>query len=339
MTLITYLKSKWRTIFFFILLYGYINIYLLLSQPLHQTLEEILYFNGMLILMVILGVLLHYRRVNNRYKKIYDRLQTGDIPVEVKYLEQGDLYQEMLRSLYTVMEQAYEKEKGQLKRAMEEAGDDLVKWTHEIKIPLTVLDLISHELDEEKGEELKKEVLRMEYLVNQVLYMSRANHYMEDLNYQEIGLKQLIYKVLQEERQYLRLYDMEIQMEGMEMTVLSDGKWLAYILRQLIHNATKYSNKGSQIQLVGSKKGSCQELKIIDEGMGIPREDIKRIWDKGFTGQNGRTHGRSTGMGLYLVDRACKLLGHEIEVTSQVGKGTTITLTFDSLQDIYVTKM
>lgn len=324
---------------FFMLLYGYVNLYLLLSQPLQQTREEILYFNTILILIIGLGIMLHYRRVKSRYKNIYGSLQKGEIPTEIRYLEEGDFYQEILRKLYMVMEEAREKEVGELRRAMEEAGDDLIKWTHEIKIPLTVLDLISHELEQKKSAELKKEVLRMEYLVNQVLYMSRANHYMEDLNYQEISLKQLVHKILQEERQYLRLHDMEIQMKGMDLMVLSDGKWLAYILKQLIHNATKYSDKGSQIQLVGSQEGSLQKLKITDKGMGIPSEDIKRIWDKGFTGQNGRIHGRSTGMGLYLVNQACNLLGHEIEVTSQVGEGTTITLSFDSLQDIYVTKM
>jgi signal transduction histidine kinase len=117
------------------------------------------------------------------------------------------------------------------------------------------------------------------------------------------------------------------------MEVLTDAKWLRFILNQLLTNAVRYSaGYGNSVVIAAVKKGTEQIIEVRDQGVGIPKQDIERVFEPYYTGENGRKYKESTGMGLYLTAEICKQLGHDISLKSVVNKGTTVSLSFRNLQ-------
>lgn len=211
------------------------------------------------------------------------------------------------------------------------------RWVHQMKTPLSVIELTAQNLDEPDSSSIREETEQLQRGLNTVLYMARLRTIEKDFHIKPVELSKLIQEVNMEHRRYYIRSGVYPQFSESRagITVETDEKWLFFILSQLIYNAVKYSaGKSDHIQLSVYERGGFAILEVSDEGIGIPPADRKRIYHKFFTGSNGRKYRESTGMGLYLVKEVCTYLGHGIEMESEVGKGTVFRIVFKPSQNL-----
>lgn len=182
---------------------------------------------------------------------------------------------------------------------------------------------IIHQLFKEKKEEL----FSIEDYVGMNLEYIRLDSLNADLSVEECHLETLVKKEVMHFSQMFIARQLSIQMENLDHIVISDSKWLAFVLDQILSNALKYTKKGG-ICISAKEQDKKVYLMIQDTGIGIAKEDLPRIFEKAFTGFNGHVDHKATGIGLYLSKQILDRLGHRIKITSQVGKGTCVTLCF-----------
>ena len=202
-------------------------------------------------------------------------------------------------------------------------------WVHEIKTPIASTKLIIENNQNEVTNKIDSQMDRIEGFVEQVLYYSRSNNVNKDYIIKPINLDNVVRNVIK--RNYKDFIHKRIKLDIQDIgeIVYSDGKWVEFIINQIIGNSIKYSNnKESMICIYSIKKANAVMLTIEDNGVGIITKDINRVFEKGFTGENGRKFSKSTGMGLYLCEKLCSKLGLKIGIESEVNKGTRVTLIF-----------
>lgn len=208
-----------------------------------------------------------------------------------------------------------------------EMVDYYTLWAHQIKTPIAAMRLILQAEEEEKNRELLGELFKTEQYVEMVLSYLRLNSDYTDYIFKEYDLSEI---VKQSVRKYASLFirkkiRLNLELKDISCKVITDEKWLSFVIEQLLSNALKYTKQG--FISIYLKKGNT--LVIEDTGIGIAPEDLPRVCEKGFTGYNGRSDKKATGIGLYLCKRILSKLNHGIEIESEVGKGTRVLLTFD----------
>ena len=217
----------------------------------------------------------------------------------------------------------------------QELKDYIMMWAHQIKTPITGLKLlldqeekrVEHEEDVKKLRQMKEELFSIEDYVGMNLEYIRLDSLNADLSVEECHLETLVKKEVMHFSQMFIARQLSIQMENLDHIVISDSKWLAFVLDQILSNALKYTKKGG-ICISAKEQDKKVYLMIQDTGIGIAKEDLPRIFEKAFTGFNGHVDHKATGIGLYLSKQILDRLGHRIKITSQVGKGTCVTLCF-----------
>ncbi|MGG4217110.1 sensor histidine kinase [Paenibacillus jamilae] len=220
---------------------------------------------------------------------------------------------------------------------LEQEKDELLSWIHEVKTPLTAMHLMIERLDDKSlRSQLTYEWLRIHLLLDQQLHQKRISFIENDLYVEQVDLKSLVFKEIKALQSWCiqKGIGFDIQLEQME--VLSDAKWLAFIIRQLLTNAIKYSD-ASDIIIHSYEHKDRIQLEVQDFGRGIDPKDIPRIFEKGFTSTTQHADHTSTGMGLYLTKKAAQSLLIHIDVHSQPNAGTTFTLIFPKRNDFVST--
>ena len=202
-------------------------------------------------------------------------------------------------------------------------------WIHEVKIPLSALILYTHNKKIDKA--LVKEINRVDNYLEQILYYIRVENTEADYIIKEVDLNKVIRDVMLKNKDILLERNIEITSDVHNLKVLTDHKWLEFMINQIISNSMKYMRdiENKKIEIKAYKKDNCVVLEILDNGMGIPKSDLSRVFNKTFTGQNGRKVPGSTGMGLYIVSNLCKKLGHKLEIESNEGEYTKVKFVFD----------
>ena len=205
-------------------------------------------------------------------------------------------------------------------RARRDLTDYFTLWAHQVKTPISAMRLL---LQSEEGKDaaLEAELFKIEQYVEMVLQYLRLESDFTDFVFKEYNLDDMI---RQSVRKYSRLFILKkirLDFTPTGMTVLTDEKWLVYVIEQLISNALKYTTEGCV-----SIRREGEKLVVADTGIGIQAEDLPRIFDKGFTGYNGREDKKSTGLGLYLSRRILTELGHTIEAASEEGRGASFKI-------------
>ena len=197
-------------------------------------------------------------------------------------------------------------------------------WVHDIKMPIAIMKLIIEQNEnpyfEKTLDEIDNEVMRIENSVERVLYLSRLDDFHRDFLVQEVNLQPIIREIIKKYSKYFISNKISLILDNLDYAVLSDKKWLLFIFDQLIGNSLKYTDKGDSISITGEILSNCILITVKDTGCGIKEEDLVRVFDKGFTGNNGRHNAKSTGLGLYLVKELCSKLNHDIEVKSSYGE-------------------
>ncbi|MED4685007.1 sensor histidine kinase [Bacillus mycoides] len=202
-------------------------------------------------------------------------------------------------------------------------------WVHEIKTPIASTKLIIENNQNEVTNKIDSQLDRIEGFVEQVLYYSRSNNVGKDYIIKPINLDDVVRTVIKRNYRDFIHKRIKLDMKNINEIVYSDEKWVEFIVNQILGNSIKYSNNKEQmIRIYSIKKANSVILTIEDNGVGIITKDINRVFEKGFTGENGRRFSKSTGMGLYLCEKLCSKLGMKIGIESEVNKGTRVTLIF-----------
>ena len=273
-------------------------------------------FIGLVLLAVEVGTA--WRQTRERQRLCAAIVQEwNDLP-EAKTLEQAD-WEEMIRKLGRQMQAMMEDFSGQRTDML----DYYTTWVHQIKTPIAVMKLyLAEETPEHRA--MSAELFRMEQYVDMVLQYLRLGSGENDLVIGEYSLDEMIRETVRKFAAQFVLRRLKLSYTPTEKTVVTDRKWFVCILEQLLSNAIKYTPEGG---ITIEPEGDC--LRIRDTGIGIAPEDLPRIFEKGYTGSNGRIDRSASGLGLYLAGKAAQLLHIPISVESTVGVGTTFTLHLD----------
>lgn len=176
---------------------------------------------------------------------------------------------------------------------------------------------------------VEEELVHIEDYVEQALFYARSNTVEKDYIVKRILVKDIVSSVIKRNAKRLIEGKVSIVMNDLDAVVFTDPKWVEFILHQIVSNAVKYRSKKSPSLSFSVLEGENElHLRISDNGIGIPAQDISKVFDKGFTGANGRRYAKSTGLGLYLCRKLCRKLGLKIRLSSQVGTGTTVEVIF-----------
>jgi len=204
------------------------------------------------------------------------------------------------------------------------------QWVHQMKTPISVIELLLQDERPLDKKNVQEEIDRLRRGLDMVLVNARLENFEEDMQVEQVTLKTIVTATVNENKRLFitkRVFP-EIHIED-DIIVASDSKWLRFIIGQFVTNAVKYTFEANKkIVISAIKKNDYVRLSIRDEGIGIPASDLSRVTKAFFTGENGRKTGESTGMGLYLAKEICGKLGHELNITSEVGKGTIVTVIF-----------
>lgn len=213
----------------------------------------------------------------------------------------------------------------ELEKEKVEYQEYVESFAHEIKTPISALSLV---FDNKKDDELKEEVGKIDNLVEQILYYARSDNTEKDYFVKEVKLEDAVHEVLLSYRNYILKQKITMAVKLQQQVVYTDEKWLHFILSQIIQNSIKYLDKKEKvIEIKTIEHENNLALSIIDNGCGIKKSDLPRIFEKGFTGTN-RKKEHSTGIGLYLVHKLVTRLGMKIEIESEEKKYTKVTILF-----------
>jgi len=334
-----YLFGQIYLIIFYILLMIFISSVIYLDPAVKVWNDDLFYIN-----LVALFLFLSYLLGTYTVKRIYYRdmnriIQDGaeeliySLPDTHNYEQR--LFKQLLIKMYDQQNVRIEK----LYVDKRENFEFISSWVHEIKTPIAVSNLL---IENNRGQEsdellnsLEEEVDRVDSLVEQVLYYSKIDDFSRDYFINEFDLKILVNETIKKHAKTFINKNIKIEMDSLDIAVTSDKKWLSFILDQLISNALKYTPQGGLIKIHTEKDEREKRLIIMDNGIGIKREDLERVFDRGFTGYNGREFIKSTGMGLYLTKKLARKLGHEVSIDSVFREYTRVTIHFPKLGNYF----
>ncbi|MBU3093486.1 sensor histidine kinase [Clostridium sp. CF011] len=315
---------------------GYVFIYLssLALTVMYCNIMGFIEFGEIIYILVfntfILVCFLAFRYYQNR--QLYKLLRNGLNCLNDAFLEldSSDLSQnisEILKKQHNL----YEAEIQKCNKNHNEHLTFINQWVHQMKTPLSVIQLLLQEYaGEEKARSIEEEVNKLNKGLNMAMHFARIDSFQKDFVAERISLKKLVIDTVNEEKKIFIKNRIIPRVEiDEDIEVYSDVKWIKFVLDQLIINGVKYSKgMGKELIIKAWEEEKEIKLSVIDEGIGIPRKDIKRVFDLFFTGENGRRYGESTGMGLYIAKEVCVNLGHAIEIESTVHEGTVVTIRF-----------
>ena len=242
-------------------------------------------------------------------------LETADFPKAETPLE--EIYQEIIRE----QEKRCQREQKESREKLVRSREYYTRWSHQIKTPIAAMELL---LQEEPADvrALKRELLKTSQYVEMALSYQRMEGNGNDLVIQRYELRPVVMQAVKKVSPLLIHKHISFSAGDLSGEVLTDEKWLVFVLEQLLTNASKYTKEGGNVR-IGQENGL---LVLRDTGIGIRPEDLPRIFEWGYTGYNGRLDKRSTGVGLALVKQVMEMLGNKIEIRSVLGEGTEVLL-------------
>lgn len=329
MKITNYLKDKFLPIFIYIINILIITM-LLIAFKSNESL--ILVFITFQIILGLTLLLIEYSKKNSFYKTMQSKL----INLDKKYLvlemldKPKTTEEELIYQIFYDINKSYIEELKDYKLSLNNFKEYIELWIHEVKIPISSLVLMTHNSKENLPKKYITQINRLDNYIDQVLYYVRSNNSEEDYLIKEVSLQKIINAVALKNKDDLLENNIEFIVKINNEKALTDEKWLEFILNQIINNSIKYKRniKVPKIEINIEETPQKVLLTITDNGIGIPKNDLPKVFNKSFTGTNGRTTTKSTGLGLYIAKNLLKKLGHKIEIESEVNKYTKVTITF-----------
>ena len=323
----SYLKKNIKVYILFIV---FILIFFIMFYLYNLPLEALIYTGSFCFLAALIASFSDFVNYKESYKKLNFLEQNilNDLEALPKSLDiRIDYYHKIIEKLYEELEK--------LTQENRQKNTDMVDyysmWVHQIKTPIAAMNFL---LDNEEVDQkiLQQELFKIERYVEMVLTYIRLDSTSSDYVITKINLDEVVKDTV---KKYTALFinkKIKLNYVSHETMVISDKKWLSFAFEQILGNSVKYSSTNGEITIETFEN----KLVIEDKGIGIKEEDLPRIFEKGFTGFNGRYEKKSSGLGLYLCKKTLDKLGHHIEISSTVGKGTRVEITFpkeDTLRD------
>ena len=323
----SYLKKNIKVYILFIF---FILIFFIMFYLYNLPLEALIYTGSFCFLAALIASFSDFVNYKESYKKLNFLEQNilNDLEALPKSLDiRIDYYHKIIEKLYEELEK--------LTQENRQKNTDMVDyysmWVHQIKTPIAAMNFL---LDNEEVDQkiLQQELFKIERYVEMVLTYIRLDSISSDYVITKINLDEVVKDTV---KKYASLFinkKIKLNYVSHETMVISDKKWLSFAFEQILGNSVKYSSTNGEITIETFEN----KLVIEDKGIGIKEEDLPRIFEKGFTGFNGRYEKKSSGLGLYLCKKTLDKLGHHIEISSTVGKGTRVEITFpkeDTLRD------
>ena len=323
----SYLKKNTKIYVLFVV---FIAIFFFMFYLYNLPLEALIYTGSLCFLAGLIGNAMDFINYRKSYKKlkflekniINDR---EDLPKSLDI--RIDYYHKIIEKLYRELENETQKNK----QKNTDMVDYYSMWVHQIKTPIAAMNFL---LDNEEVDQknLQQELFKIERYVEMVLTYIRLDSTSSDYVITKINLDEVVKDSVKKYATIFINKKIKLNYVSHETKVISDKKWLGFAFEQILGNSVKYSSAGGEIAIETYEN----KLVIEDKGIGIKEEDLPRIFEKGFTGFNGRYEKKSSGLGLYLCKKTLDKLGHHIEISSKVGEGTRVEITFpkeDTLRD------
>lgn len=295
-----------------------------------------------LALLLIIIILYDFIRKKNFYNKLVNNIDLLD----KKYLVLETLNRPSFYEGNILFDQLYEINKSMIEEinryslSISDFKEYIEMWIHEVKIPISSLILMCHNDKRFLDKKYIHQISKLDNYIDQVLYYVRSENTEKDFIIKEYKLDQVISQVALKNKDDILENKINFIVDIDDLYIRTDIKWLEFILNQIINNSIKYKkNKDSYINISSKNYDDKVVIIITDNGIGIEESDLPRIFDKSFTGTNGREKVKSTGMGLYIVKNLCEKLGHIVDVKSEVGKYTSIYITIMKNDYYDVTKL
>ena len=323
----SYLKKNIKVYILFVV---FIAIFFIMFYLYNLPLEALIYTGSFCFLASCIASFLDFVNYKESYKKLkfLEKNILSDLEGLPKSLDiRIDYYHKIIEKLYEELEK--------LAQENRQKNTDMVDyysmWVHQIKTPIAAMNFL---LDNEEVDQkiLQQELFKIERYVEMVLTYIRLDSISSDYVITKINLDEVVKDSIKKYATIFINKKIKLNYVSHETMVISDKKWLGFAFEQILGNSVKYSSSGGEITIETYEN----KLVIEDNGIGIKEEDLPRIFEKGFTGFNGRYEKKSSGLGLYLCKKTLDKLGHHIEISSKVGEGTRIEITFpkeDTLRD------
>lgn len=282
-------------------------------------------------LFYILFVVARYIKETRFYRDLENLASSFD---NIELPEASSPFEQIVSERISQQNQTAKQQLNELQTNVEQEKDDILNWIHEVKTPLTTMQLMIERTEiPTLRSQLMYEWLRIHLLLDQKLHQKRIPFIQNDLYIEKVSIEKLVFQEIKSLRQWCIQkgigFDVSLEIEE----VLTDAKWLGFIIRQLLTNAVKYSD-ASDICVRSEALNEVTMLIIEDSGQGIETRDMSRIFDKGFTGTANHQDHAATGMGLYLAKQVAESLLIDIQVESTPEKGTRFILTFSKENDL-----
>ena len=333
-----FLREKAITIL--LLLFGIITIEIFLMAYNVGMFIKI-YIPLIIIGLYVISIVIEYFKK----KKFYDNLLKILDELEEKYLiteiinTPNFLEGKILKNTLEQIDKSMLENVNKYKYMTEDYKEYIELWIHEIKIPIAASKMVIENNKNEVTKSIDEELDKVENYIEQALFYARSNTVEKDYYIRKVFLKEIVNESIKKNKSSLIQEKISINIHDLDLEVNTDNKWIVFILNQIIQNSIKYRKKEeSVIEIYASQGKENVILYIKDNGIGIKQGEITRVFEKGFTGTNGRlSNKKSTGIGLYLCKKLCNKLGIGIELNSVQNEGTEVKIIFP--QSSYLTKM
>lgn len=274
----------------------------------------------------LVAVLLDFRSYARRHRRLMNlrkeiKISCDHLPIAAGPIEED--YQALLRILFAEKQRLCDEMTGRYTDLV----DSYTLWAHQIKTPIASMRLRLQSEDSPLSREISEDLVRIEQYVEMALVVLRLDSNSTDYLIAQINLDKIVKQAVRRFASQFIRRKIQLEMEEISCSVLTDEKWLLFVIEQLLSNALKYTPSGGKIAVRLEKP---KILAISDTGIGIAPEDLPRVFQKGYTGYNGRSDKKASGLGLYLCRRICENLGHRIWVSSSLESGTVVRIDLSS---------
>lgn len=281
------------------------------------------YASQLTLFVFFLLVLFQWSRYKERVDKVELLNQTAHRTFEDETIDSLDEAYEMQ---YRQLEKEFEQFREETRTKEKDQIDYFTLWLHQIKTPISVISLILQRSEDESKDkqQLEQELIYLNNYTHMALNYLKLEETGKELDLADIKLNSVIKEMIKNYSLLFIYNDISLDLNVADEAVLTDRKWLQVLIEQILSNSLKYSPGGS----IKIYMATPTRLMIEDTGSGIRKEDLPKIFEKGYTGLNGRLHEKSTGLGLFLSRRICERLGHKLTIESELGVGTKVTIDF-----------
>ena len=292
----------------------------------------LIYVPACIALVYMISILIEYFYKRKFYKNVFGLLENLDEKYLIAEILKNPSFEEgkILKEILEETDKAMIENVNKYKYLQEDYKEYIELWIHEVKMPIATTKMIIENNKNDVTKKIDEEIDKIENYTEQALFYARSNVVSQDYYIKKSSLKDIVNEVIRKNKTNLLGEKISVNIHDIDFEVNTDSKWIVFILNQIVQNSIKYKkNENSEIEFYSEKGKENVTLHIKDNGIGIKSGEEQRVFDKGFTGSNGRKSAqKSTGIGLYLSKKLCDKLGIGIALKSNENEFTELSLIF-----------